>query len=46
MKKGMAQVNGTTLYYEVMGKGLPLVRFWQPTEPPASERLSEIRAPC
>lgn len=23
----------------------PLVRLWQPTEPPASKRLSEIRAP-
>lgn len=25
MKKGMAEVNGTSLYYEVMGKGFPLV---------------------
>jgi pimeloyl-ACP methyl ester carboxylesterase len=25
MKKGMARVNGTDLYYEVMGKGSPLV---------------------
>lgn len=25
MKKGMARVNGTSLYYEVMGKGFPLV---------------------
>ena len=25
MKQGMAEVNGTSLYYEVMGKGFPLV---------------------
>jgi pimeloyl-ACP methyl ester carboxylesterase len=25
MKKGMANINGASLYYEMMGKGFPLV---------------------
>lgn len=33
MNKGLAHVNGTNLYYEMKGKGFPLVlisgrRFW------------------